>query len=120
LPDSYIVVVNNSNSDILLNRKLANDGQPPVYNPFVDRFSQETSYDRNTIKAGLTKVFPDIFKVSYASNPAQTEWVMIYDRATVENTPWEEVRRNDRVLRRFRLTKDTLDRLDYVVRITYP
>lgn len=120
MPDSYIVVVNNSNSDILLNRDQAIAGQPPVYNPFVDRFSQENFYDRNTIKAGLTKVFPDIFKVSYASNPTQIVWVEIYDRATVENTPWEEIRRNDRVLRRFRLTKDTLDRLGYVVRITYP
>jgi hypothetical protein len=47
-----------------------------------------------------------------------TTFVFIFDAHTIETTPWDTIVKHYNILKRYQLTKDDMEKLDWV--ITYP
>ena len=76
--------------------------------------SGEQDNRKATLGSGTTCI-EDIFK---REGYTDTIFVYVFDAAVVENTPWEVVTRDYLVLKRYDLTLENLQRLDW--KITYP
>jgi hypothetical protein len=114
-PDSTLTIVNKSNRDILYYDVFGKhpDTSLVEFFPFYDQ----------------TQYIPFVVK-SMSSRPQEGEWIaqfnesnkpmmlFIFSRDTIDHVPWDKIRREYNVLRRYDLTKANLDSLNWT--ITYP
>jgi len=115
-PDSIIIINNNSNIDIMYDYLFSRfpdttliPGGLPFYNANLYGIALIKAMSSKTVQGE----FIDIFKRDSA--PIM---LFLFSRDTIDQVPWEKIRDEYKILRRYDLTKEMLDSLNWT--ITYP
>ena len=111
--DSRMKITNNSNSAIYFNYSFAfpDTTLRPEDNPV-------TSDDFYRIQSGETVTNPIMGRWESKFDISDTLMIFIFDETTLKTVPWDTVRKNYMILKRYDLSLEDLVRMDW--RVTYP
>ena len=116
---------NNSYYDFRL--KVINKSDKTIYADFYQSYpdtilSMHSHFDNSANKAVpngiVTLVRGGTWETAFKGNIQQKLMIFIFDAATVDNTPWDTIRKNYLILKRYDLSLKELDSLNF--KVTYP
>jgi hypothetical protein len=113
--DSNIIIVNNANYDILID--IVFDKYPDKTLYKSSPFSDTTQYRLSLIRSKSQGSNPGAWIAGFERNQTPV-MLFLFSRDTVDKVPWEKIRNEYKVLRRYDLTKAKLDSLNWT--ISYP
>jgi len=113
--DSSIKIINNSNQDILMldyNQFQFPDTLFVIPNPFSDTSSIE--YKRYFIEKKSFKEYPGSYKAGF--NRSSTKlMIFLFSKDTIDQVPWEKIRSEYKILKRYDLGLRELDSLNWTI-----
>ena len=114
-PDSRIAIENNSLIDILVYYDFNRypDTSVPQQNPFLN----DTQYELALVSSNETKIEKNEF-VKILNSSDRSMMLFIFSRDTIDRVPWPRIRDEYLVLRRYDLTLEDLETMDWTVK--YP
>jgi len=117
---------NNSENRVRVNFGFLNSRHTPNYFSALVRMSPVATQEMFIVRSGeqenrsALNIVTDCLEVAFndISGNLDTIFVFVFDATLIENTPWDIVVRDNLVLRRYHLTLEDLQRLNW--RIAYP
>ena len=115
-PDSVVTIRNNSSKDILhfVEYRIPTDSTLPVNSIFPT--SENISI--TIIDANSERAYRDSWLRAFQDNPNKVLMLYLFSRDTIEQVSWEEIVEDYKILRRYDLSLEDLESMDWV--IEYP
>jgi hypothetical protein len=112
-PDSTIVLVNKTNKDILYNFNPYPYPDTTLFDgdsPFLDL----QQYNLSLLYANSSKNLNAAWLASFEKNPTPI-MLFFFSRDTIDQVPWEKIRSEYNILKRYDLSKSKLDSLNWTI-----
>lgn len=111
-PDSTIVIENNSSIDILVYYDFNRypDTSITEQNPFLN----DTQYELALVSSNETKIEENEF-VKILNSSDRSMMLFIFSRDTIDQVPWPRIRDEYLILRRYDLTLEDLEAMNWTV-----
>lgn len=116
-PDSIIIIENNSNNDIMAYFVFRRFPDTTLVKSGSSPFLDAKQYELALIKANDINQTPDEWIARFEKDSVPI-MLFLFSRDTIDQVPWEKIRDEYKILRRYDLTKELLDSLNWT--ITYP
>lgn len=112
-PDSTIVLKNTSSIDIVhfMESRMVADTVLPQSTPFPG----EGNIANTLIPADSSRTYTDSYIQGFEENPNKVLMIWFFSRDSVEQLSWDSIVSNYQVLRRYDLTLDDLEAMNWTV-----
>ncbi|MCA1763808.1 MAG: hypothetical protein LC664_12570 [Flavobacteriales bacterium] len=110
-PDSTVVLKNTSNMDIvhLMESRLVADTALPLPTPFPG----EGNIANSIIPADSSRAYTDSYIQGFEENPNKVLMIWFFSRDSVEQLSWDSIVTNYQILRRYDLTLNDLEAMNW-------
>jgi len=112
-PDSTIILVNKTNKDILYNFSPKPYPDTTLFEG-SSPFSDLQQYNLLLLYANSSKNLNDAWLASFEMDPRPI-MLFFFSRDTIDQVPWEKVTSEYNILKRYDLSKSTLDSLNWTI-----
>ena len=112
-PDSTIILVNKTNKDILYNFSPKPYPDTTLFEG-SSPFSDLQQYNLLLLYANSSKNLNDAWLASFEMDPRPI-MLFFFSRDTIDQVPWEKVTSEYNILKRYDLSKSTLDYLNWTI-----
>lgn len=115
-PDATLTINNNLNNDILF---YDSHSFPDTTINVGSSFFNEQQKEYALIKSKSSRKYPSTWKKLFDNQPSGYKLIVfLFDRSIVETVPWDTIKKNYLILKRYDLSLEDLERMNWT--ITYP
>jgi hypothetical protein len=114
--DATLTIVNNSTQDIIHSRSVRYPDT--LLRSSISPFGDKGQYSRFITPTGTTRAYLTDYRITIESLDSKTLILYLFSADTIEQVPWERIRDEYIILKRYDLTLSDLDSMNWT--ITYP